>query len=48
VRIRDSERFYNRGARFYRLTREGQKRLAAETKDFETLIRNIQLVMRSV
>jgi transcriptional regulator len=38
----------NRRARFYRLTREGQKQLAAETKDFETLIRNIQLVMRSV
>jgi PadR family transcriptional regulator PadR len=38
----------NRRARFYRLTREGQKRLEAETKDFETLVRHIQLVMRSV
>jgi PadR family transcriptional regulator PadR len=38
----------NRRARFYRLTRDGQKQLASETKDFETLIRNIQLVMRSV
>jgi PadR family transcriptional regulator, regulatory protein PadR len=38
----------NRRARFYHLTREGQKQLEAETKDFETLVRNIQLVMRSV
>src|SRR5919197_1204434 len=38
----------NRRARFYRLTREGQKQLEAETKDFETLIRHIQLVMRRV
>jgi PadR family transcriptional regulator PadR len=38
----------NRRARFYRLTREGQKQLEAETKGFETLVRNIQLVMRSV
>ena len=38
----------NRRAKYYRLTRAGQKQLEAETKDFETLIRNIQLVMRSV
>jgi transcriptional regulator len=38
----------NRRARFYRLTAEGQKQLEAETKGFETLVRNIQLVMRSV
>jgi PadR family transcriptional regulator, regulatory protein PadR len=38
----------NRRARFYRLTREGRKQLEAETKGFETLVRNIQLVMRSV
>ncbi len=38
----------NRRARFYRLTREGRKQLEAETKEFETLVRNIQLVMRTV
>src|SRR5919197_4747939 len=36
----------NRRARFYRLTREGRKQLEAETKEFETLVRNIQLVIR--
>src|SRR5580765_8509531 len=38
----------NRRARFYRLTREGRKQLEAETKEFETLVRNIQMVMRTV
>ena len=38
----------NRRARFYRLTREGRKRLEAETKEFESLVRSIQLVMRTV
>ena len=38
----------NRRARFYRLTRDGQKQLDAEAKDFETLVRSIQLVMRTV
>jgi len=38
----------NRRARFYRLTREGRKQLEAETREFETLVRNIQLVMRTV
>jgi PadR family transcriptional regulator PadR len=38
----------NRRARFYRLTREGRKQLEAETKEFEALVRSIQLVMRTV
>ena len=38
----------NRRARFYRLTREGRKQLEAETREFERLVRNIQLVMRTV
>ena len=38
----------NRRARFYRLTRAGRKQLEAETREFETLVRNIQLVMRTV
>jgi len=38
----------NRRARFYRLTREGRKQLEAETKEFESLVRSIQLVMRTV
>ena len=38
----------NRRARFYRLTAEGRKQLAAETQEFETLVRTIQLVMRTV
>ena len=37
----------NRRARFYRLTAEGRKQLAAETKEFEQLVRAIQLVMRT-
>jgi PadR family transcriptional regulator PadR len=37
----------NRRARFYRLTAEGRKQLAAETKEFDKLVRAIQLVMRS-
>ena len=38
----------NRKARFYRLTAEGRKQLRAEAKEFESLVRSIQLVMRSV
>ena len=38
----------NRRARFYRLTRAGRKQLEVETKEFETLVRNIQMVMRTV
>ena len=38
----------NRRARFYRLTRDGRKQLEAETREFETLVRSIQLVMRTV
>lgn len=38
----------NRRARFYRLTAEGRKKLAAETREFEKLIGAIQLVMRTV
>jgi PadR family transcriptional regulator, regulatory protein PadR len=38
----------NRRARFYRLTREGRKQLELETREFETLVRNIQLVIRTV
>ncbi len=38
----------NRRARFYRLTAEGRKQLAAESKEFDTLVRAIQLVMRTV
>jgi transcriptional regulator len=37
----------NRRARFYRLTRDGRKQLERETREFETLVRNIQLVMRT-
>ena len=37
----------NRRARFYRLTRNGRRQLEAETREFETLVRNIQLVMRT-
>jgi PadR family transcriptional regulator PadR len=37
----------NRRARFYRLTPAGRKQLAAETREFETLVRHIQLVMRT-
>lgn len=38
----------NRKARFYRLTREGRQQLDADAKDFEKLVRSIQLVMRTV
>ena len=37
----------NRKARFYRLTPEGRKQLHAEAKEFEKLVRSIQLVMRT-
>ena len=37
----------NRKARFYRLTRDGRKQLDAETKEFDRLVRAIQLVMRT-
>jgi transcriptional regulator len=37
----------NRKARFYRLTKDGQKQLAAEADEFERLITAIQLVMKS-
>jgi len=37
----------NRRARFYRLTRDGRKQLEAETREFEALVRNIQLVIRT-
>lgn len=37
----------NRRARFYRLTPEGRKQLQAETKEFEKLVKRIQLVMRT-
>jgi transcriptional regulator len=38
----------NRRARFYRLTTEGRKQLNAEAREFEKLVRSIQLVMRTV
>jgi PadR family transcriptional regulator, regulatory protein PadR len=38
----------NRRARFYSLTRAGRRQLQAETKQFEKVIRAIQLVMRTV
>ena len=38
----------NRKARFYRLTLEGRKQLHAEARDFDKLVKNIQLVMRTV
>lgn len=37
----------NRKARFYRLTPEGRKRLQAEAKEFDKLVKSIQLVMRT-
>ena len=37
----------NRRARFYRLTVDGRKQLNAEAKEFERLVRSIQLVMRT-
>jgi PadR family transcriptional regulator PadR len=38
----------NRRARFYRLTRAGRRQLDAEAKQFDELVRSIQLVMRTV
>ncbi|MDQ2842255.1 MAG: PadR family transcriptional regulator [Acidobacteriota bacterium] len=38
----------NRKARFYSLTPLGRKQLQAESKEFERLVRAIQLVMRTV
>jgi PadR family transcriptional regulator len=38
----------NRKARFYRLTPQGRKQLLAEARDFEKLVKSIQLVMRTV
>lgn len=37
----------NRKARFYRLTKEGQKQLAAEANGFNKLVDAIQLVMKT-
>jgi PadR family transcriptional regulator PadR len=37
----------NRKARFYRLTKEGHKRLAAEAGEFNKLVNAIQLVMNT-
>ena len=37
----------NRKARFYRLTKEGQKQLAAEADEFNKLVNAIQLVMKT-
>jgi len=37
----------NRRARFYRLTAQGRKQLEAESKEFDKLVRAIQLVMRT-
>lgn len=37
----------NRKARFYRLTKEGQKQLAAEASEFNKLVTAIQLVMKT-
>ncbi|MBV9154658.1 MAG: PadR family transcriptional regulator [Acidobacteriaceae bacterium] len=37
----------NRKARFYQLTKEGQKQLVAEARDFDQLIAAIQLVMKN-
>jgi PadR family transcriptional regulator, regulatory protein PadR len=38
----------NRRARFYRLTPEGRKQLQAEAREFEKLVKSIQLVLRTV
>ena len=38
----------NRKARFYRLTAQGRKQLHAESRDFEKLVKSIQLVLRTV
>lgn len=37
----------NRKARFYKLTAAGRKQLATENREFEKLIRGIQLVMKN-
>jgi transcriptional regulator len=37
----------NRRARFYRLTTEGRKQLESESREFDKLVRAIQLVMRT-
>jgi PadR family transcriptional regulator PadR len=37
----------NRKARFYQLTNQGQKQLAAETGEFNKLVTAIQLVMKT-
>ena len=37
----------NRKARFYRLTAQGRKQLESESKEFDRLIRAIELVMRT-
>lgn len=37
----------NRKARFYELTKEGRKQLAAEATEFNKLVTAIQLVMKS-
>jgi PadR family transcriptional regulator PadR len=37
----------NRRARFYRLTADGRKQLETEAKEFEKVVRSIQLVMRT-
>jgi PadR family transcriptional regulator, regulatory protein PadR len=37
-----------RKARFYRLTAEGRKQLAAELEEFNRMVRAIQLVIRTV
>jgi PadR family transcriptional regulator, regulatory protein PadR len=37
----------NRKARFYRLTPEGRKQLQQESREFDRLIRGIQLVMKN-
>lgn len=38
----------NRKARFYRLTPEGRKQLHSESREFDKLVKSIQLVMRTV
>jgi PadR family transcriptional regulator, regulatory protein PadR len=38
----------NRKARFYRLTVEGKKQLHSEAREFNKLVKSIQLVMRTV
>lgn len=37
----------NRKARFYELTKEGEKQLASEAEEFQRLIGAIQLVMKT-